>query len=469
MADKTMSRRAFLRLSGAALAGMTLAACGGAAATPTTAPKAPAAQPTTAPAAAQPTTAPAAATPKPAGKVSLRFLTGQGGDAKIGFDNLLLDFNKEFPDITITQEALSGTGAGPYIDKLQTSIAAGTAPDFFFNWGGELSGVVIDGNKALKLDPAYEKYGWQKRFWPWTVDLAKRNGSIWGVPWQGTGMGFGYRKDLYSSVGVNTPPKTYKDQEALNEALKAKGIFAMSLGGMYGWHPMRLLDYLMEKTVGPDLHNQLAARTISWDNPGVVDSFALFKKWHTNNWIVPDYLGVVPNDARIPMYQGKAAAYFDGSGAELTWKQDGQDLTKYDYYVPPTDQTPWRYCGYLHQHQVYSGTKSPDQTLTFLNWFMDPKQQKTYIDKGVFNRSASAGVQIDAAKWPMTARIYNDMAGLELKNVYLPKDQSFDPELINTFFQAQTDVTTGKIQPSEAGKVIQKGIEEWRAKNNKKV
>lgn len=445
-----ISRREFLRFSGLAAVGIIAAAC-----TPQAAPGSDPKAPTTA---GQPPDK------APAGKATLRYLTINAAEVKQGYDDLLLDFSKEFSNIEIIQETMSGAGAGPYIDKLQTDIAAGDAPDFFFNWGGELAGVVIDGGKAFKLDDAYSKYGWEKIFYPWTTELCRRNGALWGAPINGAGMGFGYRKDIYEKVGIGEA-KTYAELEEGNDKLKAQGIYAMSLGGKFGWHPMRLLDYLIETVAGPELHDKLALRTTSWDCPEVVEAYTLFRKWQEKGWLVPDFLGVAPNDARIPMYQGKAAAYFDGSGCEQTYAQDEQDIKKFGYYLPPTDHTPLRGCGYVHQHMIWTGSKYIEQALTFIDWFSQAKQQKTYMDKKVFTRTATIGVDPDPAVWPLTARIIKDMG--QMKDVYLPKDQSFDPELINVFFQIQSDVVLGSTKPAEAAKQMQAGIEDWRKKTGK--
>ncbi len=52
---------------------------------------------------------------------------------------------------------------------------------------------------------------------------------------------------------------------------------------------MRLVDYLLEVTCGPELHDQLNALEVSWDRPEVVEAYKLYKKWIDNEWIVPGF------------------------------------------------------------------------------------------------------------------------------------------------------------------------------------
>jgi multiple sugar transport system substrate-binding protein len=135
---KPMSRREMLRLAagtaGVTAVGSILAACGAA----------PAAAPTTAPAAAAPTTAAAeaptavtvatapTATPQPAlnfgsdaAKVKIRYWTILGSVDGIVMNDLVKKFSAENPDIAV--ESLQGLN--DFIPKMQSSSISGTAPD----------------------------------------------------------------------------------------------------------------------------------------------------------------------------------------------------------------------------------------------------------------------------------------------------------------------------------------------------
>ena len=71
---------------------------------------------------------------------------------------------------------------------------------------------------------------------------------------------------------------------------------------------------------------RINARTESWDQPCVVEAFGRLKKWVDNGWLVPDFLNVAPNDARMPMYLGDAAMVYEGPWFEGVLIGDQQDL-----------------------------------------------------------------------------------------------------------------------------------------------
>ena len=43
-----------------------------------------------------------------------------------------------------------------------------------------------------------------------------------------------------------TVPTTFAEQEELCGKMKEAGMYCVSLGGKFGWHTMRVLDYFLE-------------------------------------------------------------------------------------------------------------------------------------------------------------------------------------------------------------------------------
>src|SRR5262245_12119360 len=116
--SRYVSRRAFLKLAGTGTAGAFLAACG--AATAPTPAEAPAAAATTAPAPAAPTTAPAA---PEAQKIVFSSYTWSGYEDSM--NKVIAAWREENPGVEVEGQYV----AEDYWTKLQTQVAAGTAPD----------------------------------------------------------------------------------------------------------------------------------------------------------------------------------------------------------------------------------------------------------------------------------------------------------------------------------------------------
>jgi ABC-type glycerol-3-phosphate transport system substrate-binding protein len=221
-----LSRRTTLRWVGGLGAAGLLAACGGAPASPTAAPKAaeptkpaaaapttaPAAAPTTAPAAA-PTTAPAAAKPAAgAGQafelVHWSWLTASDGEI---WQQNIANFNKE--NAGKLQLKMDVIPSDQYGVKVLAGVAASTAPDF--GWGNvgerrewQQKGVTVAMDDYLKgagLDLADFTEG--------TLDSAKYDGKIYVIPLDGMSfqmeINTGHAKE--AGLDISKPPKTNED------------------------------------------------------------------------------------------------------------------------------------------------------------------------------------------------------------------------------------------------------------------
>lgn len=337
-------------------------------------------------------------------------------------------------------------------------MAGGEPPNFFLMWGGELAGQFIDADQALSMDQYYERYKWDDILVPAAVELTKRNGTRWGAPNAVNGITFWYRKDLFTKYGLEEVPATYAELEDLASNLKSEGIYALSMGGKFGWHVMRFLEYLIETTAGPELHDKLNNLEASWDRPEVVEAYELLKKWVDQKWIVPGFLSVAPEDSWLPWYQGKAAMVPEVADMEYTLEADGQDTSKYDLFVPPTDHEPLRFSSFIHQLMIASESESHDASAKFINWIIQPKQAKKYT----IGVTSTIGALRSAEQWPLTNKIQQL---LRTHETYLITDQALDQELADSFFAVQDNIISGSATPQEGAKTMQQAVESWKSKN----
>lgn len=430
-----------------------LAACAGMpSAPPTQAPAAPAAEATAAPA------APAAS----GDKITLRIANIWSADDMVHIQPVLDEYMKLNPNIEIASESTSGSGAAVYPDVLKTAIASGNPPDAFFMWGGEIAAPYIDADQVLDLTDLYKKNGWDEKYGPWTLDRISRDGKRYGVPWKALGMGFWYNKDNFAKWGVEVP-KTFAEQEAMCAKLKEQNVYCGSIGGKFGWHTMRWLDYFIEHTCGPDKHDQLNKLEIPWSDPCVVEAYTIFQKWIDNGWFVPDFLTVAPDDSRFPFFKGEAALVNEGVWYEGVLKNNEQDNTKYDFYVPPTDHEPVRFSTFPEQFMITKDSKHPEETAAFLDWFTSADVQTRF--PAAFANSATVGMNPDCNDWPLSCR-WRELI-LTAKSTYPPTDQAFQKELMDGFFEVQDSIVAKKFTPEEGAKLMQQRVDEWKAKNNK--
>jgi raffinose/stachyose/melibiose transport system substrate-binding protein len=241
----------------------------------------------------------------------LRFATVFDAEMVENWEPVLEAFAAAHPGMTVALETVAGSGAAMYPDTLRTAMASGDPPDVFFMWGGTIANPFIRASQVEPLNEVYAAKGWNDRFPPWIIDRLSQDGQIYGVPFHGQGMGFFYRKDIFEERGLSVPT-TYAEMEAVCTALIADGIHCATTGGKFGWHVMRLVDWFIETSCGPEIHDGLNALTERWDQDCVVGAYQKLADWIANDWLVPDFLNVAPNDSRIAIYQGRAAMVLEG-------------------------------------------------------------------------------------------------------------------------------------------------------------
>jgi raffinose/stachyose/melibiose transport system substrate-binding protein len=258
-------------------------------------------------------------------------------------------------------------------------------------------------------------------------------------------------------------PTTYAEVEQACQTLKQQDIYALSLGGKFGWNTMRLTDYFLEMIAGPELHDQLDRLEERWDRPEVVAAYELLRKWVEQGWIVPDFLNVEPNDARLPWYQGAAAMVFEGDWMERSIKSDEQDIAKFDFFLPPTGHEPLRYSAFPEQIMIAKTSLHPDAAAEFIDWWISPEVQTKFLQElgGV---TATIGVAADPNEWPLLHK-WNQILESN-RATYPPTDTVFEKELMDAFFEVQDGVIAGQFSPEEGATLMQERAEEWKARTS---
>ncbi|HQY90165.1 extracellular solute-binding protein [Caldilinea sp.] len=367
-------------------------------------------------------------------------------------------FEAKYPNIEISSESTAGSGAAVYPDLLKTSMASGSPPDVFFMWGGSIAQPFIDAGQVMDLGPYYEKFEWNGKFAPWVVDRISYDGKTYGVPFNALGMGFWYRTDIFAENGW-TVPTTFAEQEELCGKMKDAGMYCVSLGGKFGWHTMRVLDYFIEHTCGPELHDKLNRLEESWDQQCVIDAYTIFQTWIDNGWVVPDFLTVSPDDSRFPFFAGDAGLVLEGVWYEGVLKNNEQDVANFDFYLPPTDQEPLRFSAFPEQWMIPASAAHPDEAAEFINFITSAETQKQFPDN--FANSATVGVNPDCNEWPLSCR-WRDII-LTATDTHPPTDQAFVKELMDGFFEVQDSIVAKRFTPEEGAALMQQRVEEWQA------
>jgi raffinose/stachyose/melibiose transport system substrate-binding protein len=429
MKGSSYTRRGFLGLSTAAVAGIGLSACTGAS-----------------PGGGGGATAPASN--------NLRVFTYEG-DETIGLFKAQVKKFDEQNGTTTTVDSLPGSGAAVYPDKLRTELLGGKGPDIWRIWGGQIGAPFAKAKQALDLAQYYQKFGWANSINPTAIEGMTFDGVKAGLPFMSLGLGAWYNKSLLAKAGVSATPKSYAELEAMNEKLVAVGVTPCGLGGKYGWDIMRLFEYLLEHTAGPELHDKLLVGSESWDRPEVVEAFTLFKKWQDKKWVPEGALGLDPADIEPAYVQGKTAYTIVGpwteSAAILSAKKNPASFGNFEL---PTDQTPVRHSGFVEGYMINARSGNADKAAALLNFIVQPATQKALQ----VTASTAKGAEPDPKTLPLSYEWSKKYGG---NPFYTIQDQAFPKKQADQYFTVQSDLLQGSVTPAAAAKKMQEIVSAW--------
>lgn len=431
MSASALTRRGFIGLSAAAVAGLGLSACTGAA-------------PSTAPGGSDPNA------PK-----TLRLFTYED-DTTI---DLLKAQVKKFDEAngsTTTVDSLPGSGAAVYPDKLRTELLGGKGPDVWRIWGGQIGAPFAKAKQALDLGPYYDKFGWDTKINTAAIEGMTFDGVKTGVPYIALGIGGWYNKALFEKAGIAAPPASYAELEEANDKLLAAGTTPLATAGKYGWHIMRLFEYLLETSAGADMHDKLLVGEASWDSPEVVTAFTNFKKWQDKKWIPDGAVGLDPADVEPWYVQGKAAYTITGPWTEASAIQSAdKESADFGVFQLPTDQAePVRHSGFVEGYMVNAKAANPDLSAALIDFIVQPDTQKALK----ITASTVTGAEPDKTALPLA---YEWSQGPGKSPFYTIQDQAFPKKQADQYFAVQSDVLQGKTSPAEAAKKMQDVVSTW--------
>lgn len=420
----SITRRGLLGLTATAVAGAGLSACTG--------------------------TAPGASPGGGSEPVSnnLRLFTYED-DSTIGLlKEQIAKFDAEAGTTTVV-DSLPGSGAAVYPDKLRTELLGGEGADIWRIWGGQIGAPFAEAKQAMDLTPYYSQYGWDTSINAAAVEGMTFDGVRSGVPFVSLGIGAWYSKDAFEEAGISGPPTSYAELEEANGQLLAAGITPLATGGKYGWHVMRLFEYLLETTAGPELHDKLLVGEETWDRPEVVEAFTTFKKWQDEKWMPEGALGLDPADIEPGYVQGRAAYTITGPWTEAqAIITAGEDPADFDVFELPTGQSPARHSGFVEGYMINARSGNPDKAAELLNFLVQPDTQKAMK----ISASTVAGAEPDEADLPLSHK-WSQGAG---KNpFYTIQDQAFPKRQADQYFAVQSDILQGSVSPAEAAKRMQ--------------
>ena len=293
-------------------------------------------------------------------------------------NQIIADFNREYPNIKVTYEKQDIKVLGKYIDRLKTRIENGNGPDiyrFHNSWPLELKGDLLalprDVVDSLELDTQY--YDVIKK------DL-KINGAYYGVPLEIDTLALFYNVALFKAADIAQPPSTWNDLTDIAATLtvpdeegkiRTAGIALGTYDNIY--HASDIISLLFVQN-GADLYN-LAGPTKQNAIDALGTYYTYFAKGDETGRGKTWDSGM--ENSKLAFANGKLAMYFGYSWDIFEIKGKNPDLnfqvTRVPNLPPDRNQTIASYW----VEGISSKTKHPKEAFIFLKYL----GKKTTLEK----------------------------------------------------------------------------------------
>ncbi|KWX70757.1 extracellular solute-binding protein [Paenibacillus jilunlii] len=358
-------------------------------------------------------------------------------------------------------------------EKLRGEMAAGNPPEIFDLFGSPDSKIYAKEGKLLDLTPILEELGIKDKFS--NLDPFTYEGKIYGLPIGGSGEGFFYNKEYYTSKGWKAPT-TFAELEQQLADIKADGKVPLAGASKAGWVPLMLANHLWSRYAGPDVTAKFATGEAKWSDPNVVKGFAKYKEWEDKGYFKKGELGFEYAEYTTQFTSGEAILMYDGTWKSSVFKagQSGEGLIgKVGFFnIPPVeggvgDQTALMRD--VNNGYGFSATAGEDgRQLAAVKSFIKNMYNEEMQIRGLVEDGVLPAMKIDQAV--LNKNITDDLMS-EIVAVLNNSESSFPA--FDSLVQA--DVTTeisniqiqkligGQTTPEKMGEALQKVQEEANA------
>jgi raffinose/stachyose/melibiose transport system substrate-binding protein len=219
--------------------------------------------------------------------------------------------------------------------QIQVAISAGNAPDLFQTWGG---GVLQSYVKAGVVREITALSGANaKTFLPAALSPSTFDGKHYAVPADLAAVFLYYNKDLFSQNKVELPT-TWTKFLAACAAFKAAGVTPAAVGNKEKWPGMFWMDYLIDRTAGPQFFQKAAYNQASggtFKDPAYIAAGAKIQDAVKAGCFEQGVNGGMDTDARLLLATGKAAMQVMGTWNLNALRQIDKDFTDKSLDVLP--------------------------------------------------------------------------------------------------------------------------------------
>ncbi|WP_240040975.1 extracellular solute-binding protein [Paenibacillus ginsengarvi] len=346
--------------------------------------------------------------------------------------------------------------------KLKAEMSAGNPPPIFNLFGGDDTKNYSKAGRLLDLTPILAELGLKDKFMnlsEFTVD-----GKIYGLPDAGYVEGFFYNTKMFADAGVQVP-KTWDDFLKVCEALKAKGITPIAMGGGSGdgWVLNMPVNTMFVRLGGTQLQENFSKGSSKWTDAPVVESFKRFEELKTKGYIDKNVIAMKYADGQAKFYTGQAAMLFDGSWAiagitgEKSTIKDSVSFFNFPSMGGPGDDTinggfsnGYGFSSKLNDNELKAVKAFIKNFYTEANQLRELKNSGRIPSMKLADIGDTKGLVADVVKAQVAAK----------KGAFPAFDSLVPASVKKTLETSMEELMGGKVTPQKAAETVQKAQEE---------
>jgi len=393
---------------------------------------------------------------KASGQVTIDFWNPDTGEAVVKvLQQDIQRFEKEHSGVKVN---LVNIPWSDIFTKWQTGIQSGNLPDAGI--ASAAFGASLNAQGALEpMDDVIKEMGGESAFAPSAksfVEMCKKNGSFFDLPYVHNCVVLWYKKDLLKKVGLPVP-QTWDELLAAAKALTNDGVYGILMTSSKSDVTQHTFYSLMLSN-GADIVDRETGQKVLFDSPATVETLKFYKE--LAQYSPPGAGGYDRSEAQAAMTTGKIAMFIYGSWLSGALTEAGPDvLAQFGVAPVPHNKGKGSFMGNLTL-VAFKAAKHKTEAKMFLEYLM---KNENYVRYLLTDPSSYGPVTEGAIKDPTYSnspqvkdvRDVIDVVKAQLPNAWvygMPNPHAGELEGLNVIADVVGRVVLENVSPDQAAK-----------------
>ena len=336
------------------------------------------------------------ADPNASGKFEFFSWWTAGGEAE-GKNDILNFYKQLYPKVDVVDAAVAGGGGDNAKAVLKTRMQNNDPPDTFQVHGGpELIEGYVQPGRMEPITSLYKDMNMMSAYPKQLLDLVSSGGEIYSVPANiHRGNVLFYNTKVFKDNNLK-PPTTWAEFYTVADALKAKGIAPLAVGGKDTWAVTMLFEDALLADGGAAKFKDLMSGKALWTDTSVVNALGAIQKIWSSGYVNSDFSARTWDEAAGQVLKGTAGMTVMGDWAKGYFQANDKDNWSTDIGWEPSPGTAGIFKVITDSFGLPKGAKDAQNAKNFLALIGSKTGQVTFnLRKG----SIPARTDVDTSKF----------------------------------------------------------------------